>query len=66
LKEEDPERLFTKLPQAVNEAAYNFFLVNGVPKADKQKLALKKVKEASGGTWNLLKLGYKGWRAMNG
>jgi electron transfer flavoprotein-quinone oxidoreductase len=66
LKEEDPERLFTKLPQAVNEAAYNFFLVNGVPKADKQKLALQKVKEASGGTWNLLKLGYKGWRAMNG
>jgi electron transfer flavoprotein-quinone oxidoreductase len=66
LKEEDPEQLFTKLPQAVNEAAYNFFLVNGVPKADKQKLALKKMKEASGGTWNLLKLGYKGWRAMNG
>lgn len=66
LKEEDPELLFSKLPRAVNEAAYNMFLVDGVPKADKQKLALQKIKEAAGGTLNLMKLGYKGWRSMNG
>lgn len=66
LKEEDPELLFTKLPRAVNEAAYNMFLVDGVPKADKQKLALQKITQAAGGTINLMKLGIKGWRAMNG
>lgn len=66
LKEENPELLFSKLPTAVNEAAYNMFLVNGVPKADKQKLAIQLVKEAAGGTLNLMKLGYKGWRSMNG
>jgi electron transfer flavoprotein-quinone oxidoreductase len=66
LKEEDPELLFTKLPRAVNEAAYNMFLVDGVPKADKQKLALQKIAQAAGGTINLMKLGIKGWRAMNG
>lgn len=66
LKEQDPELLFNKLPRAVNEAAYNMFLVDGVPKAEKQKLAMRLVKEAAGGTMNLLKLGYKGWRAING
>lgn len=66
LKEENPELLFEKLPRAVNEAAYNMFLVDGVPKADKQKKAVHLIKEAAGGTMNLLKLGYKGWRAMNG
>jgi electron transfer flavoprotein-quinone oxidoreductase len=66
LKEQDPELLFDKLPRALNEAAYNMFLVDGVPKADKQKLAVNLVKGAAGGTLNLMKLGYKGWRAMNG
>ena len=66
LKDQDPELLFSKLPKAANEAAYNMFLVDGVPKADKQKLAVKLLKDAAGGTMNLLKLGYKGWRAMNG
>lgn len=66
LKDEDPELLFDKLPRAVNEAAYNMFLVDGVPKADKQKKAIKLIKDAAGGTMNLMKLGYKGWRSMNG
>jgi len=29
-------------------------------------MAVKLIKDAAGGTMNLLKLGYKGWRAMNG
>lgn len=66
LKEEDPELLFSKLPKALNDAAYNMFLVDGVSKAEKQKYAMKRVKEAAGGMVNLLKLGYKGWRSMNG
>jgi electron transfer flavoprotein-quinone oxidoreductase len=66
LKENDPGLLFDKLPRAVNEAAYNMFLVDGVSKADKQKHAVKLIKEAAGGTVNLVKLGIKGWRAMNG
>jgi electron transfer flavoprotein-quinone oxidoreductase len=66
LKEQDPELLFDKLPRALNEAAYNMFLVDGIPKADKQKMAVNLIKGAAGGTMNLMKLGYKGWRAMNG
>ena len=66
LKEKDPELLFDKLPSAVNEAAYKMFLVDGVSKAEKQKKAIKIIKDAAGGTMNLMKLGYKGWRAMNG
>ena len=42
------------------------FLVDGVPKADKQKMAVRKVKDAAGGAIHLLKLGYKGWRSING
>ncbi|MNR32132.1 oxidoreductase [compost metagenome] len=66
LKEQDPELLFDRLPRAVNEAAYNMFLVDGITKAEKQKMAMKLIKNAAGGTVNLMKLGYKGWRAMNG
>ena len=40
LKEEDPELLFDKLPRALNEAAYKMFLVDGIPKAEKQKMAM--------------------------
>jgi electron transfer flavoprotein-quinone oxidoreductase len=66
LREQDPELLFDRMPRAVNEAAYNMFLVDGVTKAEKQKKAVKLMREAAGGTANLLKLGYKGWRSMNG
>jgi electron transfer flavoprotein-quinone oxidoreductase len=66
LKDQDPELLFDKLPRAMNEAAYHMFLVDGISKADKQKKAAQLIKGAAGGTMNLVKLGYKGWRAMNG
>ncbi|MBO9606743.1 MAG: FAD-dependent oxidoreductase [Paenibacillaceae bacterium] len=66
LKEQNPELLFDKLPRAVNEAAYTMFNIDGVSKAEKQKKAIGIVREAAGGTMGLLKLGYKGWRAMNG
>jgi electron transfer flavoprotein-quinone oxidoreductase len=66
LKEEDPELLFDKLPRALNEAAYNMFLVDGVTKAEKQKKAVSLIKDAAGGTLNMMKLGFKGWRSMNG
>jgi len=66
LKEQDPELLFHKLPKAANEAAYQMFLVDGVTKAAKQKNAVKLIKDAAGGTMNLMKLGIKGWRSMNG
>lgn len=66
LKEYDPQLLFDKLPRAVNEAAYQMFLVDGATKAEKQKKAVRLIKDAAGGTLNLMKLGLKGWRAMNG
>lgn len=66
LKDMDPELLFNRLPHAANEAAYQFFLVDGVSKAEKQKTAVRLIKEAAGGSMNLLKLGYKGWRSING
>ncbi|WP_018132257.1 FAD-dependent oxidoreductase [Effusibacillus pohliae] len=66
LNEIDPKVLFENLPRAVNDAAYEMLLVNGVSKAEKQRYAIKRLKEATGGTWDLLKLGYKGWRAING
>lgn len=66
LKEQDPDLLFDKLPRALNEAAYQMFLVDGESKADKQKKAASIVKDAAGGTMNIMKLGWKGWRAMNG
>ena len=37
LKEEDPDLLFNRLPQAANQALYELFLVDGVPKGEKQK-----------------------------
>lgn len=66
LKDYDPAFLFRHLPQAVNDAAYEMFLVNGVSKAEKQRKAVKLVKEAAGGAVGLMKLGVKGWRSING
>lgn len=66
LKEQDPALLFERLPRAVNEAAYQMFNVDGVSKAEKQKRAMQLVKQAAGGTMNLVKLGVKGWRSING
>ncbi len=66
LKDENPELLFEKLPRAANEAAYQMFLVDGETKAAKQRKAIDIIKKAAGGPAGLMKLGYKGWRAMNG
>jgi electron transfer flavoprotein-quinone oxidoreductase len=66
LKQENPELLFDKLPRALNAAAFQFLTVDGVSKAEKQRAGIRMLKDAAGGTMNLLKLGYKGWRAMNG
>ncbi|HEU4965725.1 MAG TPA: FAD-dependent oxidoreductase [Bacilli bacterium] len=66
LSELDPKLLFQHLPQAVNEAAYNMLLVDGKSKAEKQRFAINHIKQTAGGTWDLIKLGWKGWRAING
>ncbi|MFC4768020.1 FAD-dependent oxidoreductase [Effusibacillus consociatus] len=66
LNEIDPKVLFESMPRALNDAAYEMLLVNGVSKAEKQRYAIKRLKEAAGGSWEMLKLGYKGWRAING
>ncbi len=60
------EVLFGKLPQALNDAAYQMLLVDGVSKKEKQKFAIRQLREAAGGNLDLLRLGIKGWRAMNG
>jgi len=62
----DSEQMFDKLPQAINDAVYNMLLVDGVPKKQKQKVVLRQFRSAAGGNSELLKLGLKGWRAMNG
>jgi electron transfer flavoprotein-quinone oxidoreductase len=66
LAEMDPRLLFESMPRALNRAAFEMINVDGVSKAEKQRLAIKLLKEAAGGTASLLKLGYKGWRAING
>ncbi|MGZ4122759.1 MAG: FAD-dependent oxidoreductase [Tumebacillaceae bacterium] len=66
LNEIDPKLLFNNLPKAVNEAAYEMLAVDGKTKAEKQRFAISHIKETAGGTWDLLKLGWKGWRAING
>lgn len=66
LNEIDPKLLFSQLPKAVNEAAFEMLNVDGRTKAEKQRFAINHIKETAGGTWDLLKLGWKGWRAING
>jgi len=66
MKKYDSSLLFDKLPQAVNAAAYTMYSVDGIPKAEKQKQAVRMIIDAAGGTLNLLKLGHKGWRSING
>ncbi|MCY0870463.1 MAG: FAD-dependent oxidoreductase [Firmicutes bacterium] len=66
LRDVDPDLLFNRLPYAVNEAAYQMLLVDGVTKAEKQRMAIRGIKQAAGGTMNLVKLGAKGWRSING
>lgn len=58
--------MFDKLPQALNDAAYQMLLVDGMTKKEKQKLAIRQLRVAAGGNVDLLRLGLKGWRAING
>lgn len=61
--EHTPE-LFSKYPQLVNSAAYEMLLVDGVPKADKQKKIVGRLGKQLG--WlKLAKTAYDGWRAVN-
>ncbi|ADG06177.1 FAD-dependent oxidoreductase [Kyrpidia tusciae] len=62
----ESEKLFDQLPQALNDAAYEMMLVDGVPKKVKQKAAVGHLREVAGGNMGLLRLALKGWRAMNG
>jgi electron transfer flavoprotein-quinone oxidoreductase len=60
------EMLFGALPQALNDAVYEMLSVDGEAKRDKQKRAARTLRDAAGGALELVGLGYKGWRAMNG
>lgn len=66
MRDGDSDLLFDKMPRALNDAAYQMLLVDGVPKSLKQKIAIRQLRDAAGGNMNLLRLGLKGWRAMNG
>ncbi len=66
LRDMDSDLLFDRLPQALNDAAYQMLLVDGTPKKDKQRKVLRQLRDASGGRLDLLRLGLKGWGAMNG
>lgn len=66
LNEVDPKLLFSELPRAINTAAFEMLNVDGKTKAEKQRFALEHIKATAGGTWDLIKLGWKGWRAING
>lgn len=60
------DMMFGELPQAVNDALYDFFLSDGVPKKEKQKAVVKQLRQTTGGNMELVRLAMKGWRAMNG
>jgi electron transfer flavoprotein-quinone oxidoreductase len=66
LAEGNSDVLFGALPQALNDAAYEMLSVDGEAKYVKQKKAVRVLREAAGGSMGLLRIGYKGWRAMNG
>ncbi|KPV42243.1 FAD-dependent oxidoreductase [Alicyclobacillus ferrooxydans] len=62
----ESEKLFGQLPQAVNDALFEFLSVDGEPKRDKQKQAFRKLEGVAGGRMDLVRMALKGWRAMNG
>jgi electron transfer flavoprotein-quinone oxidoreductase len=66
LNQVDPRLLFSDMPRAINEAAFEMINVDGKSKADKQRKAINTIKSTAGGTRKLLKLGWKSWRAING
>lgn len=62
----ESEKLFGQLPQAVNDALFEFLSVDGESKKDKQKQAFRKLERVAGGRMDLVRMALKGWRAMNG
>ncbi|WDL97478.1 FAD-dependent oxidoreductase [Alicyclobacillus sp. ALC3] len=66
MTEGDPERLFRTLPDAVNEAGYQWLSVDAKTKKEKQKEAMRTLIAATGGRSDLMRLAMRGWRAMNG
>jgi electron transfer flavoprotein-quinone oxidoreductase len=62
----DPKLLFRDMAQAINDAAYDWFLVDGRPHHEKEREAIRNLIRTAGGPWNALKLARKGWRAING
>ncbi|QQE77485.1 FAD-dependent oxidoreductase [Alicyclobacillus sp. SO9] len=66
LSDDKADMMFGELPQSINNALYDFFLSDGVPKKEKQKAVFKQVRQATGGNMELMRLAMKGWRAMNG
>lgn len=62
---EHKQLVMEQLPQVLNNSLYEWFNVDERPKTDHQRQIMQQLKEAAGGTWNLLKLAYQGWRAIN-
>lgn len=63
---EDPGMLFRKLPDALNEAGYEWLSVDEKTKRTKQKQAIRTLIQATGGRPDLVRLAIRGWRAING
>lgn len=62
----DSEQLFRKLPDAINQAGFDWLSVDGESKKQKQQEAVREIVEAVGNKRELVKLAIRGWRAMNG
>jgi electron transfer flavoprotein-quinone oxidoreductase len=60
------KRLFDDMVGGLNEAAYRYFLVDGTPKRDAQRQALRRLVHAAGGWVPLARLGVGAWRGVNG
>jgi len=66
LASQDPKQLFDGLIGALNEAAFRFFTVDSRPKAQTHKEIMQDLIQAAGGPGGLLRLAWRGWRAING
>jgi len=66
LASQDPKQLFDGLIGALNEAACRFFTVDSRPKAQTHKEIMQDLIQAAGGPGGLLRLAWRGWRAING
>jgi electron transfer flavoprotein-quinone oxidoreductase len=60
------ERLFDDMVGGLNEAAYRYFLVDGMPKREAQHDAVRRLVHAAGGWLPLARLGVSAWRGLHG